>query len=57
MAQVNYRNDPKFSDRYAWANSAHPESDQGLHCLPSMVQPHSSNFRVITTNFLAVVNI
>ena len=27
-----YRNDPKFSDRYAWANSADP--DQGLHCLP-----------------------
>ena len=20
-----YRNDPKFSDRYAWANSAHPD--------------------------------
>ena len=33
---LNYRNDPKFSDRYAWANSADPEeqSDQGLHCLP-----------------------
>ena len=32
------RNDPKFSDRYAWANSADPDqteqSDQGLHCLP-----------------------
>ena len=29
-------NDLKFSDRYAWANSADPEeqSDQGLHCLP-----------------------
>ena len=27
-----YHNDPKFSDRYAWANSADP--DQGLHCLP-----------------------
>ena len=21
----NYRNDPKFSDRYAWANSADPD--------------------------------
>ena len=35
---VCYRNDPKFSDRYAWANSADPDqtaqSDQGLHCLP-----------------------
>ena len=39
-----YRNDPKFSDRYAWANSANPDqtaprgaeeqSDLGLHCLP-----------------------
>ena len=38
-----YRNDPKFSDRYAWANSVDPDqtapsleeqSDQGLHCLP-----------------------
>ena len=27
-----YHNDPKFLDRYAWANSADP--DQGLHCLP-----------------------
>ena len=42
------------------------QSDQGLHCLPSgcivwthysMVEPHSSNFRVITTNFLGVPNI
>ena len=31
------RNDPKFSDRYAWANSADPAQtapDQGLRCLP-----------------------
>ena len=35
------RNDPKFSDRYAWANSADPDqtaprepSDLGLCCLP-----------------------
>ena len=35
-----YRNDPKFSDRQAWANGADPnqtapkgQSDQGLHCL------------------------
>ena len=32
-------NDPKFSDKQAWANSADPDqtapeqSDQGLHCL------------------------
>ena len=34
-----YHNDPKFSDRCAWANSADPDqtaqeqSDIGLHCL------------------------
>ena len=34
-----YRNDPKFLDRYAWANSAdqdsflEEQSDQGLQCL------------------------
>ena len=37
--KYTYRNDSKFSDRYAWANSADPDqteeqSDQGLHCLP-----------------------
>ena len=35
--KVKYRNDPKFSDIYAWANSADPDqeqSDQGLLCLP-----------------------
>ena len=80
---IMYRNDPKFSDRYVWANSADPDqeqSDQGLHWANSadpdrlllirvytvchslciiwtrytMVEPHSSNFRVITTNFLGV---
>ena len=40
------------------------QSDQGLHCLPFRLhrfdsllygrEPHSSNFRVITTNFLGV---
>ena len=45
-----YHNDPKFSDRYAGANSADP--DQTAHY--SMVEPHSSNFRVITTNILGV---
>ena len=32
-----YRNDPKFSDKYAWANSVDPDQtapDQDLHCLP-----------------------
>ena len=34
---MTYQNDPKFLDRYAWANSADPDQtapDQGLHCLP-----------------------
>ena len=36
QAYVGYCNDPKFSDKYAWANSADPDqqSDQVLHCLP-----------------------
>ena len=64
-----YRNDPKFSDRYAWANSVDPDqtAPSGLirvctvcHsvCIVwthySMVGPHSSNFRVIITNFSGV---
>ena len=34
---LQYPNDPKFSDRYACANSADPDQtapDKGLHCLP-----------------------
>ena len=57
-----YRNDPKFSDRQVWANSADPEeqSDQGLHCLPCHLRlldallygkPSYLNSRVITANF------
>ena len=50
-----YRNHPKFSDRQALANSADP--DQAV-CIVwthfSMVEPHSSSFRVITTNCLGV---
>ena len=66
-AQGIYRNDPKFSDRYAWANSADPDQRSSLigvytvchsACIVwthySMVEPHSSNFRVITTNILGV---
>ena len=61
-------NDPKFSDSYAWANSADPDQTAPrlikvytvCHsiCIVwtdfSMVEPHCSNFRVITTNFLGV---
>ena len=52
-----YHNDPKFSDRQVWANSADPDqtAHQGLHCLQFRlhlsVELHCSNFRVITTIF------
>ena len=63
--ETMYRNGPKFSDRYAWANSADPDQRSSLiwvytvchsvcivwtHC--SRVEPHSSNFG--TTNVLGV---
>ena len=64
---INYSNDPKFSDRYAWTNSADPDqtaprgavwSGSTLFAIASfgliMVAPHSSNFRVITTIFWGV---
>ena len=63
---LTYGNDPKFLDRYAWANSADPGQTAPRSSLIrvytvchsvciiwthySMVEPHSSNFRVITTN-------
>ena len=66
----NYCNDPKFSDRYAWANSADPDqtaprgavwSGSTLFAIPSAsfrlfysIEPHTSNFRVITTNVLGI---
>ena len=61
-----YRNDPKFSFRYAWANSADPDQSSLIRvytvchsvCIVwthyTIVEPHSSNFRVISTNFLSV---
>ena len=63
---TKYRNNPKFSDRYAWANSADPDQTAPIRVYTvchsvsivwthySMVEPHSSNFRVITTNILGV---
>ena len=63
----NYRNFLKFSDRQVRANSADPDQRNSLirvytvcHSVCtvwthySMVEPHSSNFRVITTNVLGV---
>ena len=65
-----YRNDPKFSDRYAWANSADPDQTAPRSSLIrvysvchsvsivwthySMVEPQSSNFGVITSIFWGV---
>ena len=50
-----YRNDPKFSDRYAWANSADPDQtapDQGLHfAIPS------ASFGLITLWYSHIVQI
>ena len=70
QARSSYRNDPKFSDRYAWANNVDPDQTAPRSSLIrvytvchsvcivwthySMVEPHSSNFRVITTNDLGV---
>ena len=63
QAILAYHNDPKFLDRYAWANSADPDLIRvytvcHFICIVwthySMAEPHSSNFRVITTNCLGV---
>ena len=59
--ETGYRNDPKFSDRQAWANSADPDQTAPRNSLIrvytvchsacivgthySIVEPHSSNFR------------
>ena len=55
-----YRNDPKFLDRYAWANSVDPDqSDQVLHiCIfwthYSVIKRYCCNFRIITAVSLGV---
>ena len=61
-----YRNDPKFSDRYAWANNAVQDQSALIRvytvchsvCIVwthySMVESYRSNFRVITTNVFGV---
>ena len=60
-----YRNDSKFSDRFAWPNSADPDqtAPRGATVCHSvcfvwthysMVEPHSSNLSVITTIFFGV---
>ena len=66
----DYHNDPKFSERQVWENSADQDQtapDQGLHCLQSclhfiwthhsMVKPLCSHFRLITANFFRCLNV
>ena len=63
----DYRNDPKFSDRQALANIVDPDhtasKDTVCHSICifwtrySMVEPHCSNFRIITTIFFWCPNI
>ena len=70
--QVCSCNDPKFSDRLVWANSAdcsskiglllEEHSDQGLHYLQywlqySMAKPLFSSFRMITAKYSSVRNL
>ena len=63
--QNQYRNDPKFSDRYAWANSADPDqteeqSGQSLHCLPFHLHRLDTSLywlRLIRTFFFGCPNI
>ena len=51
-----YRNDPKFSDRYAWANSADPEQSadpdqtapRGVWSGSTLFAIPSASFRLIT---------
>ena len=68
--ESTYRNDPKFSDRYAWANSADPDQTaprgavwsgstlfailSALFGLITLWKSHIVQIRVITTNFLGV---
>ena len=59
-----YHSVPKFSDRQVWANSVDPDQTPSLirvytvcHSVCifwarySMVEPHCSNFRIITATF------
>ena len=51
----DYRENPKFSDRQVWVNSADPDqtAHQGLHCLPFRMH-RCSNFMIITAIFSGV---
>ena len=48
-----YRNDPKFSDRQVWANTADPDQtpDQRLHCLSFCSELLDTLFYGTTTLF------
>ena len=68
-SNIRYRNDPKFSDRQVWANSADPDQTAPSKLIRantvcnsgcifwvhySSVKPSCSNFRVITAIFFGV---
>ena len=43
-----YRNDPKFSDRYAWANSADPDQTAPRGAVSALFAILSASFGLIT---------
>ena len=43
-----YRNDPKFSDRYAWANSADPERSSLIRLITETSPYSFGNFRKLS---------
>ena len=47
MQNCMYRNDPKFSDRYVWANSADPDQTAPLSGYTLFAIP-SASFGLIT---------
>ena len=44
LSEPFYRNDPKFSDSYAWANSADPDQTD-LHVLDSLLYGRATQFK------------
>ena len=49
--QNDYRNYPKFSDRYAWANSADPDQRSSLIRVWVRVRVRISHFAIPSASF------
>ena len=45
---MKYRNDPKFSDRYVWANSADPDQTGAVWSGSTLFAILSASFGLIT---------